>query len=395
MCSHSRVPVVALVVGLLIPLAAPGFAQGSAPGAPIFDCTNAAARHYRMGSGLGVQDDAIRRTKAQIAGLEEARDAESREARQQLVQRSLDTIRSHAADKLGAMKKLQQEAMGLPANAAEAAARKTWAGKLLALQEAIDNLNKLAGSYDAGKAYGKALQEQSHTVVEDLIAADKAFVDSGLAEEIGSQLAKAGGPLGVMAFEASLFALDYAVADMDAFNRQLELNDLKDTLSNLERGRGNVELKMEALVNDCPAEFGRDTGTKPPETASTSLTPPLPEPPAPQTPEVSASRKKGGSGGKAAVVVLGTGVAVGGALYAGKLAGDLATMSAGSCVSSRNCIVSVMGHGCDCAGSVNGGCDWTGPTAGSGEGCGAGTPCAANLSCNNGRCEGASGRCPF
>jgi hypothetical protein len=85
----------------------------------------------------------------------------------------------------------------------------------------------------------------------------------------------------------------------------------------------------------------------------------------------------------------------GAAVYAGSAMADLAAMSAGTCASSRFCIVSVMGHGCDCAGSVNGGCDWTGPTAGSGEGCGSGTPCAAGLSCNNGRCEGPSGRCPF
>lgn len=111
--------------------------------------------------------------------------------------------------------------------------------------------------------------------------------------------------------------------------------------------------------------------------------------------EASAGKKSGGKGAKMAVGAVLAGGAVAAGVYAGKMASDLATMSSGSCASNRNCIVSVMGHGCDCAGSVDGGCGWTGPTAGSGEGCGAGLPCQSGLSCNNGRCEGPTGRCPF
>jgi hypothetical protein len=118
-------------------------------------------------------------------------------------------------------------------------------------------------------------------------------------------------------------------------------------------------------------------------------------PPAAEQPVLRASKKSGASGGKAAVAIVGVGVAVGGAVYAGKMLGDLANTAAGSCASNRFCVVSVMSSGCSCAGSVSGGCDWTGPTVGEGGGCGAGAPCASNLSCNNGRCEGSGGRCPF
>ena len=115
---------------------------------------------------------------------------------------------------------------------------------------------------------------------------------------------------------------------------------------------------------------------------------------APQTPQASASKKSGVSGGKIAAATVLAGGAVAAAVYAGSAMADLATMG-GSCASNRNCIVSVMGHGCDCAGSVNGSGDWAGPTAGSGEGCGSGNPCECGLSCNNGRCEPSNGRCPF
>jgi hypothetical protein len=155
-----------------------------------------------------------------------------------------------------------------------------------------------------------------------------------------------------------------------------------------------VEEKMANLAQDC--RLGQDAGSKPPETASTSLTPPLPEPPAPQAPEASASKKAGGGAGKAAVVVLGTGVAVGAAVYAGSMMSQLATTTAsGECYSSRNCIVSVMSSGCSCGGTLNAGCDWTGGVGGTNAACGGGMPCRAGLSCNNGRCEGSGGRCPF
>lgn len=111
--------------------------------------------------------------------------------------------------------------------------------------------------------------------------------------------------------------------------------------------------------------------------------------------EAPTARKLGGGGGKAVVALAGLGLAAGGAIYAGKALKDLSNTAGGACASNRFCIVSVMSSGCSCAGSVSGGCDWTGPTVGEGGGCGAGAPCASGLSCNNGRCEGPGGRCPF
>ncbi|MBI1747111.1 MAG: hypothetical protein HYR55_11050 [Acidobacteria bacterium] len=67
----------------------------------------------------------------------------------------------------------------------------------------------------------------------------------------------------------------------------------------------------------------------------------------------------------------------------------------GTCISTRNCIVSVLGRPCSCKGTVNGPCNWTGPVAGQGDACSPGVPCRQGLSCNNGRCEGPQGRCPF
>jgi hypothetical protein len=101
-------------------------------------------------------------------------------------------------------------------------------------------------------------------------------------------------------------------------------------------------------------------------------------------------------GPNAALLAVGAGVAVGGAIMAGSMLGNLAATTTGSSsyASNRFCIVHVMSSGCECAGSASGS-SWNGPTASAGEGCGSGLPCETGLSCNNGRCEGRSGRCPF
>jgi hypothetical protein len=103
------------------------------------------------------------------------------------------------------------------------------------------------------------------------------------------------------------------------------------------------------------------------------------------------------SGPNAALLAAGAGVAVGGALLAGSMLGDLAatTTASSTTASNRFCIVHVMSSGCECAGSVYGESGWDGPTAGGNEHCGAGIPCAGGYSCNNGVCEGRGGRCPF
>jgi hypothetical protein len=113
-------------------------------------------------------------------------------------------------------------------------------------------------------------------------------------------------------------------------------------------------------------------------------------------PEAGAKKKSSGPGAKLMVGVLGGAALAGAAVYAGSAMSQLATTSAsGECYSTRNCIPNVMSAGCMCAGNLNAGCDWVGAVGGTGDGCGAGMPCRAGLSCTNGRCEGSSGRCPF
>ncbi len=107
-------------------------------------------------------------------------------------------------------------------------------------------------------------------------------------------------------------------------------------------------------------------------------------------------RAKPKGGGHTGLVVGAVAGAAGIAAAAG-LAGQQKSQSAtGVCTSSRLCIVSIFaGNPCQCGGTVNGPCGFTGLVAGLGEACPNGVPCQRGLSCNNGRCEGPTGRCPF
>ena len=397
MRSHPVLFVAAVVAGVSILLPAAGSAQGvaglSAPGQAYVDCSNATATHQRLGSGLDVQREAIRREQALLDALVEERQAGTAEAREKLKARAADEVKSQAEQ---ALDNLLEARAALERGNTPVSDFLAWKKSVSKVQESVDALQKLQNSFAAGYRYATEIQERSHTVLEHLKEANKLFVDSGVAEAVGGKLAAACGPAGVAAFEGSLFLLDQLALDMGNWDRLLEEQRAADNLNRMKRALSDVEEKMANLVQDCPAEFGKTAPSQP--TASTSLTPPLPDPPSapPAQPEASAQKKKGGmSGGKAAGIVLGGAALAGAAVYAGSAMADIAALSAGSTVSNRFCIVSVMGHGCDCAGSVTGESGWTGTVAGSGEGCGAGVPCAANLSCNNGRCEGPSGRCPF
>ncbi|MGQ0815795.1 MAG: hypothetical protein ACT4O1_15270 [Gemmatimonadota bacterium] len=107
--------------------------------------------------------------------------------------------------------------------------------------------------------------------------------------------------------------------------------------------------------------------------------------------------KKKSPFGKGTAILLGAGTATLGAVAAASLLVEQpgTSGSSNSCISSRSCIVSVFGGQCSCAGSAFGRCDFSGTPGEVGDFCGSGTPCGEGLSCNNGRCEGRNGRCPF
>ncbi len=396
MSSHSRIPIVALTAFLAPALAAvPGQAQGQAPGTPYVDCTDAVARYDRLASGLPVQQEAVDRAARYLDALRAERRAGTREAREQLEERTADMVKSDAAAQLEALTKARDAVLKSSSPAAKSDAVLGWMRQVSALEDSVGKLVAIPNAARAGWNYGQEVQKQGRTVAEQLASANKLFVESGLAEAVGSDLAKAFGPAGIVAFNGSLYMLDKLVADQADWDRALEEQRAADNLNSLTQSLHRVEDRMQQLKGDCPAQFkaAEDTAKPPAATTTAPQQPPPAAPPAQEAPAVKSAKKaSGGSGSKAPMMIVGTTVLVGGAIWAGSA---LANTIGGSCVSNRFCIVSVMSSGCECAGTVNGECGWTGATAGEGQACGAGVACEGGLSCNNGRCEGPNGRCPF
>jgi hypothetical protein len=201
MRSHSVLSVVVLVAAVSILLAAPGFAQVaglSAPGQPYVNCTDAAARHQRMASGLDVQREAIRREQALLDALVEERKTGTAEARDQLKAHAAEELKSQAQDALENLVEAREALEGNPGKTLTADFLK-WTKQVDAVQERVEQLLALRDSLAAGYNYATEIQKRSHTVLEHLKEANKLFVDSGLAEAVGGKLAAACGPAGVAA----------------------------------------------------------------------------------------------------------------------------------------------------------------------------------------------------
>ena len=299
MRSHSRVPVVALVVALVFLSlgAAPGLAQVaglSAPGQPYVDCSDAAARHQRLASGLDVQRRAIDREQALLDALTEERKKGTAEARDQLKARAAEELKSQAEEALENLVEAREALERNPGNTLTADFLK-WKKSVDAVQTRVERLLALRDSFAAGYNYATEIQARSHDVLGHLKEANKLFVDSGLAEAVGGKLAAACGPAGVAAFEGSLFLMDQLALDMGNWDRLLEEQRAADNLNRMKWGLSEVEQKMGYLVQDCPAQFGKDTGTQSPPTASTSLSRPCPSRPRRRRPRRARARRRAGA----------------------------------------------------------------------------------------------------
>lgn len=110
-------------------------------------------------------------------------------------------------------------------------------------------------------------------------------------------------------------------------------------------------------------------------------------------------RAGGGGAGKAVAVTALLGGAGVGAYFFGKyLASQSALQPSGSSsarVSTRTCTISAFTGACSCVGSTDVPAPAGIPTPAPSGGACVSNACQAGLSCNNGRCEGSNGRCPF
>lgn len=359
---------------------------GRARGGPIVDCAGASTTSARLKSGLGVFDDMIERTEAQIERARTERAAANAAASAALTDAAVSELQGALTEYISSAEIVQRHLearRGARLSVSEVQALQD----IEALKATSDELQrslKIIVAVQDDQLRGQQLRNTAKQLMDHVARANRVFVESGVAESLGEGLAGAlGGPLGEAAFKIAKLGIDVTTS---LAQEALSTAEYQQARANLDIMQGQRSLvngridRLDGLVRDnCSLT----------QQATISLTPP----------------KKGGSKAGQTIAV--------GAAAAGGIVGAVAikqyldtleydtgnggsTSSAGRCISNRICTVSALSGSCSCnGGSVYGACTYSGtPTAANGN-CGGGIPCAAGLSCNNGRCEASNGRCPF
>lgn len=186
-------------------------------------------------------------------------------------------------------------------------------------------------------------------------------------------------------------------------NAAARVERARGVLQNLTTRAGNLATgALSGAMQNCFGDFERgvEAGGDPVDTASVQPQP-QPQPPTqPPAPPVDLGGDRGDESAEAGgvnpavqlAVLGGTGF---GTWYVLDKSGVLDNIGGGggSCTSTRNCVVNSFSGGCQCSGTTNGPCDFSGTPGGVGASCVGGVPCRSGLQCTNGRCEAPPGRC--
>jgi hypothetical protein len=173
------------------------------------ECERAGAARQRLQAGLPVQLEAIRRTEAQVRAARKAIADVTEEARWLARDKLKAEITGYARDLLQSTQALRAQVEALQAVGAN---KKTRDNLLRILHTIISSGEDLQSSFQAGYTGGTEFQKSIDSLTGYLGAANKLFVDSGIAEQLGETLSeKAGGPLGAFVFKGATLSIDMGV----------------------------------------------------------------------------------------------------------------------------------------------------------------------------------------
>lgn len=320
---HAHLPRTAALgtcLSLLISTAAPApvysAPQAQAGGRPIFDCSGLQATAARLRAGLPAQDEAIRRTEAQLREARQGR----REAAGDLQLALLKTATLAAEETLKTVKEAQE---AISAATGSAANRKKWFDRYEAVKKSAEAIEKLTNSGKSGAEVGAAVREHQATVRK--LVAD--LESSGISDELGVKLAEFAGPMGAVTVSLAIAARDLIYAGVSSYLSGSEVEAAERNLDDMRQARRAVEsriFEMEGIVRspDCaprPATPPNRSAVAPPASGGSPTVPPSTAPGTPATPAPSspatqspAPQAKGGGGGGLLLLAL---AGVGGAGY--------------------------------------------------------------------------------
>lgn len=176
------------------------------------ECEKADATRKRIAEGLPVQLNAIRRTEAQVKAARQDMVDVSDEAKAMARDRLKDEIKGYTQELLTSTRGLRTQVEALKAAGADRKTRDNLLRALHSVNSSAEDLQKLQQAAQAGYSAGTDLQKKMDSLTAYVVRANKLFVDSGIAEQMGETLSeRAGGPLGAFAFKGALLSIDIGV----------------------------------------------------------------------------------------------------------------------------------------------------------------------------------------
>ena len=185
-----------------------------APGEPYVPPCNAATRLElaRLMKGLPVQEEAIRRTESLLIESNAETQAALAEEQHVIAEDTLNAIKDAATDAVTESSGLRARLTAMKNAGMSPAEIHRWLELMDQIQSSGEALEALSSAAEAGYKFGGVIK-QLHGMLDLLAKANQLFVDSGLAEEIGGEIASGFGPAGTYSFEFANLLIDATYAD--------------------------------------------------------------------------------------------------------------------------------------------------------------------------------------
>lgn len=185
------------------------------PSRPYADCAATRAARSRLAAGLPVLDESIQRTRAQLDAASKNALVKSTEAREKLFEEGLDQLREAATGAIGSARALRKRVEWMRQSGMSRADRREWLERLDRIDDFAGDIEETAEQIEseikAGKAtidYAKRLSAAAGDLGKIMQAAYQFSLESGLLEEVGAELASAGGPFGELAFRLANLGIE-------------------------------------------------------------------------------------------------------------------------------------------------------------------------------------------
>jgi len=216
---------------------------------PKIDCQKGKATRDRLAAGLPVQQEAIKRTEAQLEAARKGVEAATAEKRQILLQGAIQEAQGYAKNVLTSAEALRSQIGLLKELDINKAERDIL---IRSLNTLIFEAEGLAQAGQAGYESGEELKNKTDKVSKQLLTlADKLLMQSGLAEKVGEELAgKMWGPLGELGFRGAKLSIDFSAAMGQGMISETEREAAQKTLEIMSSQYREVEQRISEIDRD-------------------------------------------------------------------------------------------------------------------------------------------------